>query len=136
MMLDTNEDDYTTQAFGLYEYTNGSLSMMTGNDSDLLVAMSIPVSEWMTNEMTPYEVREKNVYHYLVPIKDQEGNVAALLELSAQSRPINEMGNRLESKILSTVIVAVIVALAGFSLQFIIPPFLRLVSNKNTEATL
>lgn len=136
MMLDTNEDDYSTQAFGLYEYTNGSLTMMTGNDSDLLVAMSIPVSEWMTTEMTPYEVRGKNVYHYLVPIRDQAGNVSALLELSAQSRPINEMGNRLESKILSTVIVAVIVALLGFSLQFIAPPILRLISNKNTEATL
>ena len=47
-----------------------------------------------------------------------------------------QMGNQFESKILKTVIVAVIVALAGFSLQFIVPPILRLVSNKNTEATL
>lgn len=136
MMMDTNEDDYTTQVFGLYAYSNGSLAMLTGNDSDLLISMKIPVSEWLTTEGTPYEVKEENVYHYLVPIKDQEGKVSALLELSAQYKPIDEMGNQLESKILKTVILAVVVALAGFSLQFIVPPILRLVSRKNTEATL
>ena len=132
MFMDTNEDDYTTQAFGLYEYTNGSLNMLTGSVSDLLVAKDIPVSEWLTAEMAPYEIKDKNVYHYMVPIKDQAGKVSALLELSAQYRPINDMGNTLETKILSTVIAAVV----GFALQFIIPPIIRFASKKNTEATL
>lgn len=136
MLMDINEEDYTTQVFGLYEYTNGSLNMLTGNDSDLLIAKTIPVSEWLTSEGTPYEMRDTSIYHYLVPIKDHDGKVSALLELSAQYKPMDEMGNQLESKILKTVIVAVIVALAGFSLQFIVPPILRLVSKKNTEATL
>ena len=136
MFMDTNEDDYTTQAFGLYEYTNGSLNMLTGSVSDLLVAKDIPVSEWLTAEMAPYEIKDKNVYHYMVPIKDQAGKVSALLELSAQYRPINDMGNTLETKILSTVIAAVVVALFGFALQFIIPPIIRFASKKNTEATL
>ena len=110
--------------------------MLTGIDSDLLVAKSIPVSEWLTAEQTPYEIREKDVYHYLVPILDQEGKISALLELSAQTAPINEMGDKLESMLLSTVTASVLVAMAGFSLQYIVPPIFRLASKKNTEATL
>ena len=136
MLMDTNEDDYTTQAFGLYNYSNGELTMLTGIDSDLLVAKTIPVSEWLTAEQTPYEIREKDVYHYLVPILDQEGKISALLELSAQTAPINEMGDKLESMLLSTVTASVLVAMAGFSLQYIVPPIFRLASKKNTEATL
>ncbi|MBO4927768.1 MAG: hypothetical protein J5379_05900 [Clostridiales bacterium] len=136
MLMDTNEDDYSTQAFGLYEYNNGSLTMLTKYNSDLLVAEKIPVSEWLTSEMTPYEIKDEYVYHYMVPVKDQEGKVVALLELSTQYRPIDEMGDDLESKLLKTVIVAVLVALAIFSLQYIIPPIVRLVSKQNTEATL
>ena len=136
MMMDTNDNDYSTQAFGLYEYNNGSLTMLTGHDSDLLISQKIPVSEWLTAEIAPYEMKEENVYHYLVPIKDNEGKVSALLELSAQYRPIDEMGDKLESKILSTVIVAVVVALIVFALQYVIPPIIRIVSKKNTEAGL
>ena len=136
MLMDTNEDDYTTQAFGLYDYSNGELTMLTGIDSDLLVAKTIPVSEWLTAEKNPYEIREKDVYHYLVPILDQEGKISALLELSAQTAPVNEMGDKLESMLLSTVTASVLVAMAGFSLQYIVPPIFRLASKKNTEATL
>ena len=136
MLMDTNESDYSTQSFGLYEYNNGSLNMLTGNDSDLLIAMKIPVSEWLTSEIVPYEKREENVYHYMVPVKDQEGKAVALLELSAQYRPIDEMGDKLEEKIFRTVILAVIVALFGFALQYIIPPIIRIVSKKNSEAVL
>ncbi len=136
MLMDTNENDYSTQAFGLYEYNNGSLNMLTGNDSDLLIAMKIPVSEWLTSEIVPYEQKEDDVYHYMVPVKDQEGKVVALLELSSQYRPIDEMGDKLEGKILSTVILAVIVALGVFALQYIIPPIIRIVSKKNSEAVL
>lgn len=136
MLMDTNEDDYTTQAFGLYNYSNGSLSVLTGNESNLLVAMDIPVSDWLTAEQEPYEIEEKSEYHYMVPIKDSEGKVVALLELSCQTKPLNDMGNKLESMILSTVLAAVLVAMALFALQYIIPPIIGLVSNKNTEAKL
>ena len=46
------------------------------------------------------------------------------------------MGNKLESMILSTVIAAVLVAMALFAVQYIVPPIISLVSNKNTEAKL
>ncbi|MBP5491366.1 MAG: hypothetical protein J6Y08_00800 [Clostridiales bacterium] len=136
MLLDSNDDDYTTQAFGLYSYNNGSLSMMTGNDSNLLVATKIPVSDWLTAEKEPYELEDKYVYHYMVPITDSEDKVVGLLELSAQNKEIGEMGNKLESMILSTVIAAVLVAMALFAVQYIVPPIISLVSNKNTEAKL
>ena len=136
MLMDANDDDYTTQAFGLYNYENGSLSVLTGNDSNLLVASGIPVSDWLTAEQEPYEIETKYEYHYMAPIKDSEGKVVALLELSCQTHPIDEMGNKLESMILTTVIVAVLVAMALFSLQYIIPPIISLVSKKNTEAKL
>lgn len=136
MLLDTNEHDYSTQSFGLYEYNNGTLNMLTGNDSDLLIGMKIPISEWLTTDVVPYEQKEENVYHYMIPVKDQEGKVVALLELSAQYRPIDELGDKLESKILKTVILSVIIALAVFALQYIIPPIIRIVSKKNSEAVL
>ncbi|MBQ0012907.1 MAG: hypothetical protein KBT07_09430 [Clostridiales bacterium] len=135
MLMDTNEDDYSTQVFGLYSYSNGVLTMLTGIDSDYLIANKIPVSDWLTAELTPYEVRDEDVFHYLVPILDQEGKVSALLELSAQTKPINEMGDKLESMILSTVSAAVIVAMAIFSLQYIVPPIVRFVSKNKTEAS-
>lgn len=135
MLMDTNEDDYSTQVFGLYYYSNGTLIMLTGIDSDLLIANKIQVSDWLTADLAPYEVRDEDEFHYLVPIQDKEGKVTALLELSAQTRPINEMGDKLESMILRTVTAAVLVAMACFSLQYIVPPIVRFVSRKNTEAT-
>lgn len=134
MLMDTNEDDYSTQVFGLYSYSNGTLTMLTGIDSDLLIANKIQVSDWLTAELTPYELRQEDEFHYLVPILDSEGKVSALLELSAQTKPINEMGDKLESMILSTVSASVFVAMALFSLQYIVPPIVRLVSKNNTEA--
>ncbi|MBR3058364.1 MAG: hypothetical protein IKG93_10420 [Clostridiales bacterium] len=136
MLMDANEDDYSVQAFGLYNYSNGSLSVLTGNDSDLLVASQIPVSDWLTAEMQPYEIRQEYAYHYLIPIANSENKACALLELSVKSSDIDTMGNKIESVILSTVILAVIVALAFFSLQYLIPPLVNLVSKKNTEAKL
>ena len=72
----------------------------------------------------------------MVPITDSEDKVVGLLELSAQNKEIGEMGNKLESMILSTVIAAVLVAMALFAVQYIVPPIISLVSNKNTEAKL
>ncbi|MBR2750159.1 MAG: hypothetical protein IKD90_03405 [Clostridiales bacterium] len=131
MLMDANEKDYSVQAFGLYNYLNGSLSVLTGNDSDLLVATKIPVSDWLTAEMKPYEIKDEYLYHYLIPISDSQGNACALLELSAKSAEIETLGNKLESVILSTVILAVLIAMAIFSLQYIIPPVITLISNKN-----
>jgi len=136
MLMDANDNDYSVQAFGLYNYSNGTLSVLTGNDSSLLVASSIPVSDWLTAELAPYEIKDEYLYHYLIPITDSQGNVCALLELSAKSSEIETMGDKLESVILSTVIVAVIVAMAAFSLQYVIPPIIMLISKKNAEAKL
>ena len=65
MLMDANDNDYSVQAFGLYNYSNGTLSVLTGNDSDLLVASSIPVSDWLTAELSPYEVKSEYQYHYM-----------------------------------------------------------------------
>ncbi|MBO4495468.1 MAG: hypothetical protein J5752_06400 [Clostridiales bacterium] len=136
MLMDANDNDYSVQAFGLYNYSNGTLSVLTGNDSDLLVASSIPVSDWLTAELSPYEVKSEYQYHYMIPISDSQGNACGLLELSAKSSEIDTLGNKLESVILSTVILAVIVAMAAFSLQYVIPPIINLISKKNAEAKL
>ncbi len=136
MLMDANDDDYTNQAFCLYNYSNGALSVLAAKESDILVASTIPVSEWLSSEIKPYEIKDKYVYHYMVPITDSEGKVCALLELSAKSDQIGQMGNGLEKVILKTVILAVFVALFIFSLQYLVPPIITLVSKKQSEAGL
>lgn len=136
MLMDANEDDYTNQAFCLYNYSNGSLSVLAAKESDMLIASTIPVSEWLSSEIKAYERHDQYVYHYLVPITDSEGKVCALLELSAKSEQLGEKGNDLEKVILKTVIVAVLVALFLFSLQYIFPPIISLVSKKQSESGL
>ena len=87
MLMDVNDDDYTTQVFGLYEYTNGSLNMLTGNDSDLLIAKTIPVSEWLTSEGTPSEI-----------FSNPEGIRQAGLELPQDLSLLYELGKIFRSK--------------------------------------
>lgn len=133
LLSDTNDEDYATQAFGLYAYTNGSLSMLVESDSDMLISGDVAVSDWLTKDLTPYIISDQYEIHYLVPITDSTGKAVGLLEISGNSEEIVLLGNTVESRVLSSVIVAVLCGMVLFALQYAIPPLLGLITKTGKE---
>ncbi|HOO61884.1 MAG TPA: hypothetical protein PKV44_05615 [Bacillota bacterium] len=133
LLSDTNDEDYATQAFGLYAYTNGSLSMLVESDSDMLISGDVAVSDWLTKDLTPYIISDQYEIHYLVPITDSTGKAVGLLEISGNSEEIVSLGNTVESRVLSSVIVAVLCGMVLFALQYAISPLLGLITKTGKE---
>jgi len=133
LLIDSKEKNQSRKIYGLYSYTNGELTTLLQSSSEGLRAAQIHVSDWLTTEAQPYYIQSNNQYTVLTPIKDSQGKVVGLFELSSTYTFLDEYGNAVEKRVLMSVMVAVAAGIALFSLQYIIPQIVRISRHKGEK---
>jgi len=126
LMIDSMEKNQSRKIFGLYQYANGALTPLLQSSETGLLATSIPVSDWLTTESDAYEIVNPSQTTVLTPIKDSQGKVVGLFELSSTYSFLDNYGNLIERRILMTVMLSISVGIILFSLQYAIPAVIRI----------
>jgi len=121
LLVESKEVNQSHKIYGLYAYTNGALTSLLQSSPTGLSAIEIPVSEWLTSEANPYTIEKDRKITVLTPIKDSQGKVVGLFELSSTYNFLDTFGNAVERRVLMSVLVAVTAGIALFSLQYLIP---------------
>ena len=114
----------------MYAYTNGTLTPLIRNSEDGLVATVTPVSEWLTVDAKPYFIEKSGQITILTPVKDSQGNVVGVFELSETYSFLDSYGNSVEKKVMMSVIVSVVAGIVLFSLQYLIPEIIRFIRKR------
>jgi hypothetical protein len=133
LLVQTQEENHNTKLFGLYTYSNGMLNHLLLSSPTGLVAASIPVTEWMTVDSKPYIIKSEGKVTIITPVKDSAGNVVGAFELSETYTFLESYGNKIEQRVLMSVVVSVICGMILFSLQYVMPVIIQLVRNKGSE---
>lgn len=132
-LIDSKEKIQSRKIYGLYAYSNGALTPLLQSSAAGLTATTIPVSEWLTSAAAPYKIEKDGQTTILTPIKDSQGKVVGLFELSSTYSFLDTFGSSVESRVLMSVLAAVGAGICIFSLQFIIPEIVRLVRKRGEK---
>ncbi|MDD3958631.1 MAG: hypothetical protein PHF65_00330 [Oscillospiraceae bacterium] len=128
LMLPAQSDDsFSTIDYGLFSCLDEkSLSVIYMSRQDQLVFQKTPMYKWKNNQPKPYATESDDKNSILVPILDGEGTVVGLFELTGTHTKLREYGDALEGQLLMAVIIAAVVGLVLFSIQYFIPKLLLL----------
>ena len=130
LLVDSGETNQSKRLYGLYAYTNGTLTPLIRNSENGLVAAVTPVSEWLTVDAKPYLIEKSGQITILTPVKDSQGNVVGVFELSETYSFLDSYGNSVEKKVMMSVIFSVVAGIIIFSLQYLIPEIIRFIRKR------
>lgn len=130
LIIDSGEENQSRKIYGLYAYANGSLTPLLQSSSTGLTAIDVPVSEWLTAAADPYYLEKDSQMTVLTPIKDSQGKVVGLFELSSTYEFLDQYGDTVEHRVLLSVLVSVTAGIVLFSLQYLIPAIVHFARKK------
>ena len=133
LLVDSGETNQSKRLYGLYAYTNGTLTPLIRNSENGLVAAVTPVSEWLTVDAKPYLIEKSGQITILTPVKDSKGNVVGVFELSETYSFLDSYGNSVEKKVMMSVIFSVVAGIILFSLQYLIPEIIRFIRKRGEK---
>ncbi|MBR3081546.1 MAG: hypothetical protein IKH06_01695 [Clostridiales bacterium] len=119
MMADTTSENLSAEGYGLFAYSNAQLSLLVsegvGDTSEFAVA-NRDISTWLGSD-DPTVVKGQNFESIIMPIKDSTGMCVGVFEYKCTFDGLYELGNKLEGRILTAVIIAVVVGVIIFIFQ-------------------
>ena len=127
-----NSEDITAQnvkSYALYTYSNGALTVLYQSSPSGFQAMSIPVSQWLKPSGEPAFIQMNNQMTVLTPIKNSDGNITGLYELSFTYSFLNKFGNLIERSAITGSFMVLILALFLFALHYAIPTVIDIISS-------
>lgn len=133
LIIDSGEKYQNRKIYGLYAYTNGTLNPLVRNSETGLLAVLTPVSEWLTVEANPYIIEKPGQITVLTPIRNSQGNVVGVFELSETYSFLKSYGNIVEQRVLMSVVISVIAGIFLFSMQYVIPEIIRFARRKGEK---
>jgi hypothetical protein len=130
LIVDTEDVNQNRKFFGLYSYANGSLNPLVLKNAPELLAVKTKVSEWLTVEAKPYIIEKPGQTTILTPIKNSQGVIVGVFELSETYSFLETYGNTVEQRVLMSGIVSVFAGIILFSLQYVLPEIFRFVRSR------
>lgn len=128
MLADTSSNDVSSESYGLFLYTDGQLQLLLshGVDSeDNFAVKGREISSWLSSDNSNATITGENFESVLVPIADSSGRCVGVFEYKCSFGDLGFFGNKLESRVLTAVIVAVAAGVVMFCIQLLIPKFLN-----------
>ncbi len=139
MLADTSTENLSAEGYGLFGYNQGQLSLLVSrgvNDPSEFAVAGRDISEWMGSS-TQTVITGENYESIIVPITDSTGMCVGVFEYKCTFGELYDIGDKLEGRILTAVMIAVIAGVILFAVQEIV---IRIVRNrqsgsgkKNTE---
>lgn len=128
MLMNTSSNSLSDKSYGLFLYSNGQLSLLcctNGVDADSFAVTKRDISEWLSSDNSAYTVEGDDGESVLVPIPDSQGKCVAVFEYKYTNDKLNDLGDKLESRVLTAVIVSVAAGIVLFGVQMLVPEILR-----------
>ena len=120
IMADTTTENLSAEGYGLFAYKDGQLSLLVsegvGDTSEFAVA-NRDISTWLNGSYEPVTVKGQNYESVILPIQNSTGICVGVFEYKCTFDGLYELGNKLEGRILTAVIIAVVVGVVVFIVQ-------------------
>ena len=126
MLADTSSGSYSSESYALFLYSDGHLSVLMNHGPEAPESFEVAsrdISEWLNADNTVSHIYGNNSESILIPVADSSGRCVAVFEYKCSFNNLKNMGDEFESKILTSVIIAVA---AGILLPIIMWLFLNL----------
>ena len=123
-LADTSTKSYTTESYALFLYSEGQLTLLTPPDAanaDKFAVANRDISDWLSADNSPAVIEGKGTESVLVPVADSSGRCVAVLEYKCDFKPLNDLGSKIEGRILTAVIISVAAGIVIFGIQSLIP---------------
>ena len=122
MLVDTTKENLSAEGYGLFGYSNGQLSLLLShgvNDPSEFAVAGKNVSDWLGSTKSTVLVG-KNYESVIVPITDSTGICVGVFEYKCTFNELYDIGDKLESRILTACIIAVLAGVLLFAVQEIL----------------
>ncbi|MBO4637690.1 MAG: hypothetical protein J5685_11150 [Clostridiales bacterium] len=134
MLADTSTNDVSSESYGLFLYSDGQLTLLLSHGADSENNFAVKgreISQWLSSDNSSATITGENFESVLVPVADSSGRCVGVFEYKCSFGDLEFFGNKLESRILTAVIVAVASGVILFCIQLLIP---KLISNARKGA--
>ena len=132
MLADTSSENLSAEGYGLFGYSQGQLSLLLSrgvNDPSEFAVASRDISEWLADSSEQTVLYGENYESIIVPIKDSTGLCVGVFEYKCTFGELYAVGDKLEGRILTAVVIAVLAGVVLFALQEIL---IRVVRNRQS----
>ena len=129
MLADTSTENLSAEGYGLFGYSQGQLSLLVSrgvNDPSEFAVAGRDISEWLGSSEQTVLVGE-NYESIIVPITDSTGMCVGVFEYKCTFGELYAIGDKLESRILTAVMIAVVAGVLLFAVQEIV---IRVLGNR------
>lgn len=128
MLSDTTTETLSTESYGLFVYTDGQLSLLFSqgvSDPTEFAVAGRDISEWLKGDFSKTKVRTDSYESIILPITDNTGMCVAVFEYKVTFPGLFELGNSLEGRILTSVVISLVAGIILFVLQELFVKFMR-----------
>jgi hypothetical protein len=129
MLADTSSENLSAEGYGLFGYNQGQLSLLVSrgvNDPSEFAVAGRDISEWLGTSGQTILVGE-NYESIIVPITDSTGMCVGVFEYKCTFGELYAIGDKLEGRILTAVMIAVVAGVLLFAIQEIV---IRIIRNR------
>lgn len=129
MLADTSSENLSAEGYGLFGYNQGQLSLLVSrgvNDPSEFAVAGRDISEWLGTSGQTILVGE-NYESIIVPITDSTGMCVGVFEYKCTFGELYAIGDKLEGRILTAVMIAVVAGVLLFAVQEIV---IRIIRNR------
>ena len=138
MLVDTTKENLSAEGYGLFAYSNGQLSLLLSrgvNDPAEFAVAGRDISEWLGNTSKSTVLVGKNYESVIVPITDSTGICVGVFEYKCTFGELYDIGDKLEQRILTACIIAVLAGVLLFAVQEVLIRIFRGRGEKTSTET-
>lgn len=135
MLADTSSENLSAEGYGLFGYNQGQLSLLLSrgvNDPSEFAVASRDISEWLSATSEETVIVGKNYESIIVPINDSTGMCVGVFEYKCTFGELYALGDKLESRILTAVVIAVLCGVFLFAVQEVL---IRVIRGRQTGSS-
>ena len=129
MLADTSTENLSAEGYGLFGYNQGQLSLLVSrgvNDPSEFAVAGRDISEWLGSSEATILTGE-NYESIIVPVTDSTGMCVGVFEYKCTFGELYAIGDKLEARILTAVVIAVLAGVLLFAAQEIL---IRVIRNR------
>ena len=126
-LADTSTQSFTTEYYALFLYSDGQLQKLLSHgtdDPEIFQVAKHEISDWLSADNSEAVLGDKTSESVLVPISDSTGRCVGVFEYKCEFNKLDELGTKLEGRVLIAVIVSVAAGVILFGIQSLIPKFI------------
>ena len=123
-LTDTSTHSFTNESYALFLYSDGQLTLLMSHGTDNAEKFAVAnrdISDWLSADNSAAVIEGKATESILVPVADSSGRCVGVFEYRGDFKPLNDLGSKVEKRILIAVIISVAAGIVIFGIQSVIP---------------